>query len=187
MKGRKKKPVFLLVSIAVFIVALFLILIQNLQPNLTLPGFSLFGEQEQTQQTEYSIKKPEEVTKQYFESWDIKDWPNMYATISDGFKRIDSDAKNFQSFIKFAGVQGVSRVEILNLNLESYTMDDQEMPRDMPGMPNMQAIVAYSVEFTLSDGGKQTFSDKFTLKFRQGDVIAGWKLIHPYGQNIDTS
>ena len=34
---------------------------------------------------------------------------------------------------------------------------------------------------------KQNFSDKFSLKFGQGDIIPGWKLIHPYGENIDTS
>jgi len=173
MKEEKRKPEFLWVSIAVFIVALFLILIQNLQPNLTLPGFNLFGEQEQTQQTEYSIKKPEEVARQYFESWDIKDWPNMYATLSDGFKRIDLNAKDLAAFRNFASSQGIEGIRIISIKEDSND--------------GTTAIVAYSVEFTLSDGKKQNFSDEFTLKFRRGDVIPGWKLIHPYGPNIDTS
>lgn len=171
MKGRK--PMFLWFSIVVFVIALFLIVIQNIQPNFNLPGFTFFGEQEQTQQTEYSIKKPDEIVRQYFESWDRKDWPNMYATLSDGFKRIDPSAKDLTVFKNFASSQGIEKIRIISIKEDSND--------------GSTAIVAYSVEFILSDGSKRNFSDKFTLKFRQGDVILGWKLIHPYGSNIDTS
>ena len=141
--------------------------------NINLPGFALLGSQEISQPTEHSIKKPAEVVRQYFESWDKKDWPNMYATLSDGFKRIDPDAKDLASFRNFASSQGIDGVKVISINEESND--------------GTTAIVAYSVEFTLSDGSKQDFNDEFTLKFRQGDVIPGWKLIHPYGPNIDTS
>jgi len=167
----RREPVFLWISIVVFGIAAILIITQNLEPNLTLPGFTLFGEQ--TQPPEYSIKNPEEVVRQYFESWDRKDWPNMYATLSDGFKRIDPDAKDLSAFINFASSQGITGEKIIAIKQESND--------------GITAIIAYSVEFTLSDGSKQEFNDKYTLKFRQGDVIPGWKLIHPYGQNIDTS
>lgn len=169
---QKRKPIFLFTSITVFLVALSLIIIQNLE-NANLPGFSLFESQEISQPTEYTIKKPEEIVRQYFESWDKGDLPNMYATLSDGFKRIDPNAKDLATFRNFAGSQGIEGIQIISINEESK--DDTT------------AIVAYSVEFALSDGRKQNFSDKFTLKFRQGDVIQGWKLIHPYGPNIDTS
>jgi len=121
----------------------------------------------------YQTPSPEEVVSQYFTAWNNKDWPNMYATLSDGFKKIDPDAKDLATFRDFASSQGVEGVEILNI---------QETSND-----GATAGVSYSVEFTLNDGSKRRFDDTFTLKFRQGDIIPGWKLIHPYGPNIDTS
>ena len=121
----------------------------------------------------YQVAKPEEVVRQYFTSWNSKDWPNMYATLSDGFKRIDPNAKDLSAFRNFSSSQGVEGVNILNI---------KRLSND-----GTTASVEYSVEFVLADGSKRPFSDKFTLKFRQGDVILGWKLIHPYGQNIDIS
>lgn len=171
MKERRR-PVFLFASIAIFLIALSLIVTQNMQ-NTNLPGFDLFGSQEISQPTDYTIKKPEEVVRQYFESWDRKDYPNMYATLSDGFKRIDPNAKDLSTFKDFASSQGIEGVRIISMKEKSND--------------GRTAIVAYSVEFTLSDASKQPFNDEFTLKFRHGDVIPGWKLIHPYGQNIDTS
>jgi hypothetical protein len=168
----KRRPVFLFVSIAIFLIALSLIVIQNMQ-NINLPGFSLLGSQEISQPTEYSIKKPEEVVRQYFESWDKKDYPNMYATLSDGFKRIDNNAKDLVAFRNFASSQGIDGVKIISV---------KESSND-----GKAAIVEYKVEFIEADGSKQTFSDKFTLKLRNADVVQGWKLIHPYGENIDTS
>lgn len=127
----------------------------------------------QPKSVDYQVPSPQEVVRQYFESWNNKDWPNMYATISDGFKKIDPNAKDLATFKNFANSQGIEGVRILSIKEESNN--------------GVTAIAAYSVEFTLSDGTKSQFSDKFTLKFRQGDVILGWKLIHPYGPNIDTS
>ncbi len=121
----------------------------------------------------YNTPSAEEVVKQYFESWDKKDWPNMYATISDGFKRIDPDAKDFTIFRNFTDSQGIEGVKILSI---------KEISDD-----GTTASIEYSVEFTLLDSSKRQFSDIFTLKYRQGDIIPGWKIIHPYGQNIDKS
>lgn len=122
---------------------------------------------------EYNFPSPEEVVRQYFESWDKKDWPNMYATLSDGFKKIDPYAKNLATFKEFADSQGIENIEIVNI---------KEISND-----GSTASVSYSVKFILSGNSQREFSDKFTLKFRQGDVIQGWKLIHPYGENIDTN
>ncbi len=121
----------------------------------------------------YQVAPPEEVVRQYFTSWNNKDWPNMYATLSDGFKKIDPNAKDLAAFRNFASSQGIERINIISIREESND--------------GTTASVAYSIEFTLLDGSKSPFSDKFTLKFRQGDIIPGWKLIHPYGPNIDTS
>ncbi len=116
---------------------------------------------------------PEEVVRQYFTAWSNKDYVNMYATFSDGFKKIDSNAKDLTTFREFASSQGINGVNIINIK---ETSNDGET-----------ANVDYNVEFILADDTKRQFSDSFTLKFRQGDVIQGWKMIHPYGENVDTS
>ncbi|MBI2578863.1 MAG: hypothetical protein HYW26_04075 [Candidatus Aenigmarchaeota archaeon] len=121
----------------------------------------------------YQVAPPEEVVRQYFTSWNNRDWPNMYATLSDGFKKIDPNAKDLAAFRNFASSQGIEGVNIISIKEESND--------------GTTASVVYSIEFTLSNGSKRPFSDRFTLKFRQGDIIPGWKLIHPYGPNIDTS
>ena len=136
---------------------------------------------------EYTSPSPEEVVKQYFVAWNDKRYQDMYATISDGFKRIDLNAKDLATFRNFASSHGIEGVNIISIELESMTMDGMEVEKNMPGMPGMQAVVAYNVEFILVNGNKQPFSGTFTLKYRQGDVILGWKLIHPYGENVDTS
>src|SRR3989338_8769986 len=131
-------------------------------------GFVLTSQQNQT--TNFKPSDPEQVVRQYFESWDKKDWPNMYSVISDGFKKIEPTARNLSDFKQYTESQGVEGVNILSI---------QEQTND-----GRTAVVSYSVEFVLSDN-KQTFSDSFTLKFREADIIRGWKLIHPYGSNID--
>ncbi len=120
----------------------------------------------------YQSPPPAEVVRQYFESWDAKDWPDMYATLSDGFKKIDPHAKDLASFKEFAGSQGIEGINILAIRELSNT--------------GTAASVHYSIEFILADGSTRPFSDTFSLKFREADVIRGWKLIHPYGENIDT-
>lgn len=122
---------------------------------------------------EYEQPTPEEVAKQYFDAWNRKDYPNMYSTISDGFKKIEPTAKDLASFKAYAESQGVDGVRILSI---------EERPNN-----GMTAAVDYSVEFLLSNGKVQKFDGTFTLKYRHGDVIPGWKLIHPYGKNVDTS
>jgi len=122
---------------------------------------------------DYSTPSPGEVVRQYFEAWDKESWPDMYATLSDGFKKIDPNAKDLAAFRNFASTQGISGVNIIDITEKSND--------------GSAATVAYSVEFGLSNGNKKPLSDSFTLKLRDGDIIRGWKLIHPYGQNIDTS
>ncbi len=155
------------IGIVIFLITLYLIATQN-----TRPSFVLFSEQEDAP-VNYTFKSPEDIVRQYFESWDKRDYPNMYAVLSDGFKRIDFSAKDLSTFINFVNSQGMSGVKVLHIYEESN--DGQT------------AIVSYHVEFTLTDEVKQEFNGKFTLKLRQGDVVYGWKLIHPYGENIDAS
>lgn len=125
------------------------------------------------QQADYKFSGPEQVVRQYFESWGKGDWPNMYATISDGFKKIEPTAKTFSDFRQYAESQNIKSVKMLEIKEESNNGET--------------AIVDYSVEFTLADNTKKSFSENFTLKFREADVIKGWKLIHPYGTKIDVT
>jgi len=125
------------------------------------------------EQPEYTIPSPEEVVKQYFASWGKKNYPDMYAVISDGFKRIEPTAKDLRAFKSYAESQGIEGVNILSV---------KEISND-----GATASVDYSVEFSLSNGKKSEFDGTFALKYRQGDVISGWKMIHPYGDNIDAS
>ncbi len=122
---------------------------------------------------QYQFPSPEEVVRQYFTSWNSRDWPDMYATISDGFKQIEPTAKDLATFRSYAESQSITGVKIISI---------EEKSKD-----GTTASVDYSVEFTLTDGTVRPFSGTFTLKWREGDVIRGWKLIHPYGDKIDTS
>lgn len=134
-------------------------------------------QQKQQQQEAYQFPVPAAVVRQYFEAWNAGDYVNRYATISDGFKKIDPQAKDLAAFKQFASSQGIKGVNIISIKEKSND--------------GATAAVDYEVEFILSDGknngNKQAVKDTFTLKYRQGDVIQGWKLIHPYGENIDTS
>lgn len=125
------------------------------------------------EKTDYETPSPEKVVEQYFTAWSNKDYPDMYATISDGFKKIEPTARNLQTFREYANSQGIDGIQILSI---------KESSND-----GKTSTVDYSVNFLLPNGKKSKFDGAFTLKYRQGDVIPGWKLIHPYGENIDAS
>ena len=118
-----------------------------------------------------SVLTPEQVVILYFQAWNDEQYDVLYSLISDGFKKIEPTAKTFDDFKanmeKFYDTAlGVSIVEAK----ESYKNDKE-------------AGVEYKIEITRKDGTKKEFSSTYTLKKRTN----GWKLIHPYGENIDTS
>lgn len=160
----------LIFSAGIFLVAAFLAVSQTLEGKTA--GFAFF-EDEKNFAGDYAFPKPDEVVQQYFEAWDRKDYANMYSTFSDGFRKIDGNAATLEDFKKFVDAQGISGVKIVGVRMTSNN--------------GLTASVDYSVEFTLADGSAKPFSGTYTLKFRAGDIIRGWKLIHPYGENIDTS
>lgn len=116
---------------------------------------------------------PEDVVKEYFSSWGNKDYSRMYSLISDGFKGIDPQAKDLDTFSSYATSQGIEGIKIVAIKESSNN--------------GIDAMVDYSVEFQLAGGKTAPFSGTYTLKKRDDDRIPGWKLIHPYGKNIDTS
>ncbi len=150
---KKKKSIILLVFFGLFIIAWFVIA------------------QFQPKQEEYNRPSPEEVVRLYFTSWNDNNYPDMYSTISDGFKRIEPTAKNLDAFKAYISSLKIKAVDIVNI---------QEASND-----GTIAIVDYTVEFTTEDGEKIPSKNEFTLKNKEGDIIQGWKLIHPYGDYSD--
>jgi hypothetical protein len=126
----------------------------------------------QQQGNQNASLQPQDVVALYFQSWDGKDYPVMYAMMSDGFKKIEPTAETLAAFAEYASSQGIDNVRVASI---VETSNDGKT-----------ATVDYAVEFTA--GGKSIpFKGTFTLKYRSLDAEPGWKLIHPYGGNIDTS
>jgi len=114
---------------------------------------------------------PEQVVILYFQAWNDEQYDVMYSLISDGFKQIDPQAKTLGEFKanmeKFYDTAlGIRIVEAK----ESYNT-------------GQEAGVDYKIEITNKDNTRKEFSSTYTLKKRAN----GWKLIHPYGKNIDTT
>ena len=139
----------------------------------------------QTQQPQQDIQKtistvssedvsaltPEQVVILYFQSWNDEQYDKMYSLISEGFKQIEPTAKTIEDFKanmeKFYDT--ANSIRLLDAK-EEYGNDSE-------------AGVSYKIEIENKDGTKKEFSSTYTLKKR----INGWKLIHPYGKNIDTT
>ena len=122
------------------------------------------------QQIDVSSLQPAEVVRLYYESFDKKDYRTMYALISDGFKEIEPTAKTYELFAAeidkyFKSGKGIKVVEVKEPEIDGDT-----------------AAVGYKIQLQLGSGDRELDS-VFTLRKRHN----GWKLIHPYGQNIDTT
>ena len=114
---------------------------------------------------------PEQVVNLYFQSWNDKNYDMMYSLISDGFKQIEPTAKNsgdFKSNMEkfYDTANGVKVIEAK----ETYNN-------------GKEAGVSYKIRISNKDGSEKDFDSTYTLKKRKN----GWKMIHPYGKNIDTS
>ncbi len=120
---------------------------------------------------EASRLTPEQIVILYFQAWSTKQYDVMYSLISDGFKQIEPTAKTFNDFKfyieKFYDTS--SGIDIVYAK-EAYQTEKE-------------AGVNYKIEIARKDGSKREFESAYTLKKRAN----GWKLIHPYGENIDKS
>ncbi len=111
---------------------------------------------------------PAEIVKKYFEAWNENDYATMYYLISEGFKKIEPTANNFENFKNYVSSQGIDGVKV---NSAKVLTNDKK-----------QASVAYEIEYNVR-GEWKGFSGTYTLKIKENS----WKLIHPYGENIDES
>ena len=118
-----------------------------------------------------SSLNPEQVVTLYFQSWNEKQYGIMYSLISDGFKEIEPTAKTLDDFQAYMDsfFETSSGINILKVK-EAY-------------QNNKDAGINYKIEIVSKDGTKKEFENAYTLKKRSD----GWKLIHPYGDNIDTT
>ena len=117
-----------------------------------------------------NILRPEYAVKLYYESLDNKDYEIMYSLISDGFKKIDPLAKDYSTFEEYMSkfFDTATGVEVISVKETSNN--------------GKKSTVDYTINI-LNSREKNEFKSTFTLK-KQAD---GWKLIHPYGDNIDMS
>jgi ABC-type oligopeptide transport system substrate-binding subunit len=121
---------------------------------------------------EVTSQEPEDLVRNYFEAWDSGDFESMYASMSDGFKSIEPTANTLESFASYAKSQGITGVEVIAIDPLSNSKD--------------KAAVNYEVSF-ITARGNVPFEGTFSLRHRAKDKVPGWKLIHPYGDNVDTS
>jgi len=115
---------------------------------------------------------PEKIVQEYFTAWANEDYEKMYSFISDGFKKIEHTAANLEEFENYAISQKITKIGIPNVEEKSNN--------------GKEATVEYAVEFYTATN-KIPFAGSFTLKYKENDETPGWKLIHPYGENIDTT
>ena len=116
--------------------------------------------------------EPAMAVRSYFKAWGQEDYGTMYSIISDGFKLLEPTASTFDNFSEYAKSQGIKEVKIISIS---------ETSNDGKG-----ATVDYNVKFAIKNK-EVPFEGTYTLKYKKEDSIPGWKLIHPYGQNIDTT
>ncbi len=122
--------------------------------------------------TENKSEKPAIAVSRYFEAWNEKDYTTMYNLMSDGFKSLELTAATFDKFKAYAESQGIDKIETISI---AETSNDGK-----------QATVDYNIKFIIK-GKEMPFKGTYTLKYKKEDIVPGWKLIHPYGDNIDTT
>ena len=95
----------------------------------------------------------------------------MYSLISEGFKQIEPTAKDLTTFqqemSKF--FDAATSIMVTSTSIRSETPTE--------------VVVDYVALITLKSGTQQELKSGFTVKKKP----EGWRLIHPYGKNIDTS
>lgn len=115
---------------------------------------------------------PKAVVELYFTSWNNQEYETMYTLISDGFKTVEPTAKTVNDFKTYAQAQGITAVRVESI---------QEKSND-----ETTATVDYKVVFVIKNK-EVPFEGTYTVKNKKRDANPGWKLIHPYGEHIDTS
>lgn len=156
------------------LVLIFILAIIGIVLGFTLKKVDSASEEEGMQKTllESDIATPEGVVRAYFVFWREKNYAGMYDLFSDGFKKIEPTAATLEDFSAYAKSQGIDAIEITSIENEYQT--------------EKEAGINYKVTFFVHDK-IIPYEGTFTLKYRDQDQKPGWKMIHPYGEHIDTS
>lgn len=95
----------------------------------------------------------------------------MYALISDGFKELEPTAKTFGQFQQYMSkfFDTADSIKVTSTEIESSS--------------DTKVVVKYVAEIRMKSGKTQELKSSFTVVKKSN----GWKLIHPYGENIDAS
>lgn len=116
-------------------------------------------------------KEPEQIVREYYNSFDNKNYEKMYELISEGFKKIEPTAKTLDEFKSYMA-KFYDSAKGIKLKTAEITSND-----------GTKATVDYLAIIEMKNGQNKELKSTFTLKKKEN----GWKLIHPYGENIDTS
>lgn len=113
----------------------------------------------------------EKIVIDYYTALNNKDYKTMYGLISEGFKQLEPTAKTFETFSAYISKFFDTAQGIRVTKTTVSSADEQKI------------VVDYVAEITLLNDNKKDLKSSFTVKKKQ----EGWRLIHPYGQNIDNS
>lgn len=113
----------------------------------------------------------EKIVVDYYTALNTKDYQTMYGLISEGFKQIEPTAKTYAAFVPYMSkfFDTANRIEVRSTKVTSSTLTN--------------IVVEYVAVIELKNGQNKELKSSFTIKKK----TEGWRLIHPYGQNIDTS
>jgi len=137
---------------------------------LVMSAFFIYGCTNGNNERQIRDMNPQEIVTLYYASFNNKEFRTMYTLISDGYKEIEPTAKTYEDFEKemkkyFDSASGMKLQSVKEISNDGST-----------------AVVDYKLELYLNSGLK-VLDSSFTLKKREN----GWKLIHPYGDKIDTA
>lgn len=111
------------------------------------------------------------IVEKYYTALNEKNYQVMYSLISEGFKHIEPTAKSYDLFATYMN-KFYDTSESIRLTKTTGTSASAD-----------KVVVDYVAEIVLKNGVIKELKSSFTVKKKP----EGWKLIHPYGQNIDTS
>jgi hypothetical protein len=127
------------------------------------------------QQQATGTDDPEEVMRtvaiRYYEALDARDYLTMYGLISEGFKQLEPTARTYGDFEAY-----MSRFHDTATGIRVASAE-------VAYATGTEVGVSYVAIITLKDGRESELKSTFTVRKKP----EGWRLIHPYGQNIDES
>lgn len=135
--------------------------------SLFFVGFLLGCAQQSSPESDIAQK----IVADYYTALNNQDYQTMYGFISEGFKKIEPTAATYDDFEEY-------------MSKFFDTMEGIEVTSTkMASVGSNEIVVDYVAVMKMKTGGTKELKSSFTVKKKP----EGWRLIHPYGENIDTS